>query len=405
MSTSAFPESTDTKLNGRDVRVQVANPSLDPMISVLVPIYGAESTLDKALRSVADQSYTDIEIICVNDASPDACADMLERFVASDDRFVVITHQNNAGYGASMNDALALTRGRWIAILEPDDYLRQGMYETMIDALDAAEVGEGSSSGGQIDVVKTPYIRNVSEGTGTNEESQLWNCSYYKRVKPVGRPFNLPSTESAMHLLRHHPSIWSAIYRKHFLQDEGITFGEYPGGGWADNEFFYKTLLKAHEILYVDEPFYVYQEESSSDLKVFRAKNPTLPFERWHSMQDVLDDTGASNNESIQRAHIATGFTYMANMEPSYDHADDETKALVERMFDRMDPKLVAKEDGISPNLKASYVAHRKEAGLNDGDVTCGSSQYYKAMIGEALYATRTNGISYTLQKIKGVLE
>ena len=81
------------------------------------------------------------------------------------------------------------------------------------------------------DIVKTPYWRIWMPDTpgATQAELQL----------PPSHQAALPAVHHPRaHLLTHHPSIWSAIYRKRFLEKHGIRFREYPGAGWADNPFF-----------------------------------------------------------------------------------------------------------------------------------------------------------------------
>ena len=92
-----------------------------PAVSVLVPIYNVERYLRQCLESLRDQTLADIEVICINDGSTDSSRDIIEGFL-SDPRFRVID-KPNSGYGASMNRGLDEARGRYLAILESDDFL------------------------------------------------------------------------------------------------------------------------------------------------------------------------------------------------------------------------------------------------------------------------------------------
>lgn len=67
-----------------------------------------------------------VEIVCVDDGSTDDSREIVERF-ARDSRVMIVSHRENAGYGAAMNDGIAAARGEWIGILEPDDYILPGM--------------------------------------------------------------------------------------------------------------------------------------------------------------------------------------------------------------------------------------------------------------------------------------
>lgn len=361
-----------------------------PEVSVIVPIYGAESTLQQALDSVRAVNSVPIEIICIDDCSADGCAGILENIAETDSRLVILKHSKNMGYGASMNDGLAAARGKWVSILEPDDYI---LPDAFCNAADIAVKAHPC-----VDIVKTPYIREIrEEGIPRGGVAKEYlSCSYKGRVKPVGEPFSTKSESGAIHLLRHHPSIWSALYRREFLERCHIGFKEYPGGGWADNEFFYKTMLSADSIVYSDEPFYVYREETPQEVLLFRRKNPGLPFERWHAMQDILDGASGITPE-IRSAHTATGFTYLCAMQPPYEEADATTKALVDAMFDRMDADTVRKEAGIRPYAKNMFFNHI------GAKANASKLDYISFLLQETVYSLKENGLAATFKKAAGI--
>ena len=86
------------------------------LVSVVIPIYNAEATLDECLRSVEAQTHADLEIICVNDGSTDGSARIARDHAARDTRIVVID-KSNEGYGASCNRGIGAARGTWVAIV------------------------------------------------------------------------------------------------------------------------------------------------------------------------------------------------------------------------------------------------------------------------------------------------
>ena len=104
------------------------------LVSVVIPIYNAEATLDECLRSVEEQTHADLEIICVNDGSTDGSARIARDHAARDTRIVVIDKPNE-GYGASCNRGVATARGTWVAIVEPDEN-EEDSEATLIRALE-----------------------------------------------------------------------------------------------------------------------------------------------------------------------------------------------------------------------------------------------------------------------------
>ena len=379
----------------RIAQIDYKDPDLHPLVSVIVPIFGAERTLDEALASIEVQSLRDLEIVCVNDASTDSSARIIAAHAAQDSRYVVLDHAHNCGYGASMNDGIAAARGTWIAILEPDDYVLPDMYEQML-AAPLAFV----TTADEVDVIKTPYIRELREnGTQRGDApKELLNCRYRGLIKPAEQPFDL-SDPGVEHLLRHHPSIWSALYKRIFLAEEQIRFHEYPGSGWADNEFFYDTLLRARSVVYLDEPFYIYREETEDEFASFAQGRKLLRFERWQGMADIIEALDIDAG-SIRSAHIAKGFTYLGEQIATWGEDDAEVHEAAKAMFVRMDPDLVAREALISPHLKALYF---NECGIERSGIV-DKTRYCGALVKEFIHTLRSNGISYAFDQVKNVL-
>lgn len=370
-----------------------------PAVSVVVPIYNAAYTLRQAFSSLIEQDCSSMEIICVNDCSTDESVEIIDELFQQDERVVIVEHEENAGYGAAMNDGIQVARGAWIAILEPDDYTKPGMYDAMLRA--------AGKTGQIVDVVKTPYLREVrEEGVKRGDEPLcVLNCSYHGRIHPQTSPFTMHD-ENANHLLRHHPSIWSAIYRKSFLDAYGIRFIEYPGAGWADNEFFYKTLLNAGAIVYLDEPFYVYREETDGEYEAFARNNKHLPFNRWHSMSDIVEACGYADNDGVARSHVSKGFTYLSGeLEANTDENGEVDAEVIEemnKMFDKMDVHAVVKEPKISPALKQHFIERCRYV---DRDVPKISAMpYYFGLIGEFFYTCKNNGLGFAMKQVKKIL-
>ena len=114
------------------------NPSENhELVSVVIPVYNAEATLDECLASIEVQTHPELEIVCVNDGSTDASA-AIARDHASRDGRIVLVDKPNEGYGASCNRGVGVARGTWVAIVEPDDTLPPTAYEDLLSCADAA---------------------------------------------------------------------------------------------------------------------------------------------------------------------------------------------------------------------------------------------------------------------------
>ena len=101
-------------------------------ISVILPVYNAEEYLEECLESIANQSFKDIEIICVNDGSTDASLDVLEKRQKHDSRISIITRENK-GAGAARNVGLEHASGDYIYFMDSDDYLELTAFEELFE--------------------------------------------------------------------------------------------------------------------------------------------------------------------------------------------------------------------------------------------------------------------------------
>ncbi|NGM17318.1 glycosyltransferase [Eggerthellaceae bacterium zg-893] len=214
-----------------------------PSVSLLVPVYNVERYLAECLDSVVAQTFGDFEVVCVNDGSTDGSRDIIERYLA-DPRFRVID-KANSGYGASMNRGLREARGKYVAILESDDFMEPGALERL--------VGVAEDAGAQ--VVKARFWFYWSAPVPCNEPYR-----FYGDVT-CGRPFCPMDDEAIFH---EKPSIWSALYRRDFLEANDIRFLETPGASYQDASFNFKAWACADRVVVLDEEFVHYRQDNEA---------------------------------------------------------------------------------------------------------------------------------------------
>ena len=109
-------------------------PAQDALISVIVPVYRVERYLDRCVESIVDQTYRNLEIILIDDGSPDGCPEICDRWAKKDARIVVI-HQENRGVSAARNAGVAIARGSYICFIDSDDFVRPDFCETLFGLL------------------------------------------------------------------------------------------------------------------------------------------------------------------------------------------------------------------------------------------------------------------------------
>ena len=106
----------------------------NPLISVIVPVYKVENYLDKCIDSIVNQTYNNLEIILVNDGSPDNCPQICDEWKEKDNRIKVI-HKENGGVSSARNKGLEIATGSYIAFIDSDDWVEENYISSLYDAI------------------------------------------------------------------------------------------------------------------------------------------------------------------------------------------------------------------------------------------------------------------------------
>ncbi len=366
------------RTTGSDWAGVVPQPEITPDVTVIVPCYNVERYLEQCLSSILDNRRACLEVIVVNDGSPDGSLAIMESFAQRDPR-VHVVNKPNGGYGMAVNAGLANAHGTYVAVVEPDDYVRPYFYDHA--------VAFAHSFDPLPDIVKTPYTRITMADT---PKERTYHCAYHDRLRPPHQPFTVAEVPR---LLQHHPSIWSALYRRAFLEEKGIRFMEVPGAGWVDNPFLVETLCQAASIVYLDTPYYCYREDlpgSSSMLK-----NTLLGLERWHQMLDIIERLGI-DDPGVLAAHYVRGFTYMSGALEAQDAGGSEEVAqAIAAMVDRMDPQIVLASRYLDGNRKRMFCRLRGIEGA-----TWSELPHLGSLADEFVYSLRTNGLGFAASRV-----
>lgn len=215
-----------------------------PLISIVVPVCNVEPYLAECMDSICGQSLQDIEIICINDGSTDGCPAILDRYASEDSRIRVI-HKENTGYGHSMNVGLEHATGKYLAIVESDDFIVPEMMQTLYEY---AELNE-------VEIVKADFYRFVHQADGTIRKiyNSLAPAGYYRRVLCP-----LEEVDS----FKFQINIWAGIYRMDFIKKNHICFNETQGASYQDNGFWFQTFALANRVCFLDKPLYMNRRDN-----------------------------------------------------------------------------------------------------------------------------------------------
>ena len=286
-----------------------------PRLSIIVPIYNVESYVGQCLESIRKQTFQDWECLLFSDGSKDGSINIMRSFAAEDDRFKIIEKQNE-GYGTTCNRGIDMARGEWISIVEPDDFIDPHMYERLLS--------DTTSENGTVDIVKGSYWLYYDGRDGYTDALQSPNLA---NAMPARRmEFSLEEFPEPFY---HHPSIWSAVYRKEFLDGQNkssmkIRFEPIPGGGWADNPFFAQTMVLADRIVWTPGKYYYYRQTNPGASTFI--KDYHLPFDRLRDMREFLE--GQHVSKEIMRVFYSREFDYVTSVIGEYGF-DDKNLSLI----------------------------------------------------------------------------
>ena len=237
--------------------------------SVILPIYNSSEYLQLALDSVINQTLPNIEIICINDGSTDSSLDIIHEYVKKDSRIVVV-NKPNSGYGDSMNHGLDIAKGEYIAILEPDDWYKTNMLKTLYDL----------ATQNNLDVVKSDFYQ-YSNQTKQNKQYHLFKPSQCDKVI---------SNDEDNFIYSLQPSIWSAIYKRNFLNKNNIRFLNTPGASYQDTSFNFKVFALAKRVMFINTPLIHYRiDNNQSSINNIAKKLPNIDKEYDEIDKFIID--------------------------------------------------------------------------------------------------------------------
>lgn len=230
-----------------------------PKVSVIVPIYNVEKYLGRCMESLLNQTLKDIEIIMVDDGSPDSCPQMCDDWAARDTRIKVI-HKKNAGLGYARNSGLEIAAGEYVAFVDSDDYVDTSMYETLWN--------EAVSS--NADAVFCGFKTEQRNGQWTDCDEvaarTVWDGDDVKN-------FMLDMIASAPHVKaerKYQMSVWHSIYRRSIIEENHIRFHSEREIVSEDLPFQVDFFLKVNRLVYIPRSFYYYCLNGTSLTATFK---------------------------------------------------------------------------------------------------------------------------------------
>jgi len=219
-----------------------------PKLSVIIPFYNVERYLDRCLNSVRQQSLKEIEIICVDDCSPDNSYAIAKKHASNDSRIRIIRHNKNLGLGGARNTAIKVARADYIASVDSDDYIMPNMLERLWV----------ESENGKYDVVCCGFNK-------VNKKEEILSSHSFESRSIYNKNNSIDIFSTI------NPAFWNKLWKRSLFMDNKIFFPEHLY--FEDMPTTPCILARSHNVKIIDDILYNYSIRLSSITSSFTEKH------------------------------------------------------------------------------------------------------------------------------------
>lgn len=249
-----------------------------PLLSVIVPMYNVEKFLPECVETIRNQTLHDIEIILVDDSSPDCCGEMAEEYASQDSR-VRVVHRANGGLGPARNSGMEVACGEYIGFVDSDDWIEPDMYERLYEAAKANDAdvvftGMKTVRHGSTDIVlENPFAGRTLCGS--------------KEIFELRRGFY----GAAPARVKDEPTLVSVdvgVYRRSFIEDNELRFIAVR----SEDKFFNTQACRAAETVtcIAGAPYCYRKDDQPSITKTFDRKTIDSFFRLFRLLEQMADE-------------------------------------------------------------------------------------------------------------------
>ncbi len=284
-----------------------------PLISIIVPIYNADKYISQCMDSLINQSYSNIEIICVNDGSTDLSSDLIEQVYKKDNR-VTLINKENGGVSSARNLGLSKAIGEYVMFVDSDDWIDHDTCEQMIDVVDKQKV----------DLVIASYMRHFSNNivkprhifSDEKKFNKEETMTLRKRLFGLnGKELSDPSQSDSI------GSSWSKLFKRSIIFENGLQFVDLKIIGTAEDVLFnaeYFGLIDSS--YYMNKCFYHYRRDNYTSITSnYKSNLPEQWKELYNRFQKMIDEENLKQafqqalNNRISLGLIGLGLNVMGS--------------------------------------------------------------------------------------------
>ena len=237
-------------------------------LSIIIPIYNVEKYIPQCLDSILNQSFKDLEVICVNDGSSDDSLSVLQSYKAKDDR-VLIIDKKNEGSGVARNTALAIAKGDYVYFVDGDDWLEDGALEKI--------VAKAEELNTDILIFSGLSYYNGKGQNGAYSKNKLPQ-KYFDKV--------FSSNDIKKDIFKFPSTAWTKLYKRDFLIRNNIKFQNIKVG--QDQLPFFHSMIKAERIAILPENLYCYRKNRKGAVTSAKKKKNFSPIYVFYGIEEML---------------------------------------------------------------------------------------------------------------------
>ena len=228
-----------------------------PKVSIIIPCYRVEKYLDRCMESVVNQTLKDIEIILVDDGSPDRVPEICNTWKKKDSR-VKVVHKQNAGLGFARNSGLDVATGEYIAFIDSDDYVDTTMFEALYNTAD----------NGKFDIVYCGC--KAQNRNGNFEDNYIYDDEFHGRNDMTKLMCDIIAGDDSHMTCTRMGSVWGAIFKHQIIKDNNLRFKSERVINSEDVVFDVDIYPYCQHVKYIPFSFYYYCYNETSLTKTFK---------------------------------------------------------------------------------------------------------------------------------------
>ncbi|WP_334085373.1 glycosyltransferase family 2 protein, partial [Helicobacter typhlonius] len=254
-----------------------------PLVSVIIPIYNVEAYVSQCLDSIINQSYTNLEIICVNDGSTDKSGQIVQEYAKRDCRIIYLEQENQGG-GAARNTGLDRAKGEWILIFDADDYMRPFAIETLVQR-----------------ALQTQAQIVIAQSEELSQDGNIVPMDWALRLDLLPQKERFDYKDLGDYVFGFCVGwAWDKLYNRAFIESHNLRFE--PVKSPSDDLLFtFSSLVRADSISVCEKMLFTHRKHATS-LESSRDKNPTLFLSSVQVWKNSLMDMGIFSQ--VQRSFM-----------------------------------------------------------------------------------------------------